>query len=564
MAKITLSNVLTLLGINSNFQKVKDELNNKVLYRNNPVGEPNTMETPLDMNGQRVFNLPLPLDLNEPARLADIANNASATALKNDLANTTDSNKGAALVGYNTETVKSFLDRFNYSNGTYRIKFSGGGQVFAFGRNSDNSGTQFQGLQIGGGDVSYGSNGVFAAPDGHYSWTRLQPTGNESTSELVIYNTSAQGIAQGVNATNQVNRISGSLFDSTWVGKKFYFNSTVYEVATFVNTSQITVQMVGGGGVSFSSTFNDTFNVARVNGSGICNVVGNNVIRVSGDPFIAFISSPFKMKINGSPVTVSAFTDTSHLTIAETLNLTNVAYEFSTDINNQLSTFRVQKTSGSNEENLSVFARYDGYHIRSFFSGSGKTLPIFMGNSSFTNIATYANGDTLIGGTYGSDAIRVLGPSGTIANRFDIQAATAGFSPAWRARGTDTNVGIGLDTQGTGDVVFTSASFGTLNLRVRGDGTGTLGFGYLAANGGFRAQEGSNKKQGTAVLIAGTVVVANTSVTANSRIFLTSQQDGGSPGFVRVSSRIASTSFTITSSSGTDTSTIAYQIFEPA
>ena len=84
------------------------------------------------------------------------------------------------------------------------------------------------------------------------------------------------------------------------------------------------------------------------------------------------------------------------------------------------------------------------------------------------------------------------------------------------------------------------------------------------AGGGFRVKEGSNAKQGTATLVAGTVTVANTSVTANSRIFLTSQADGGTPGFLRVSARVAATSFTITSSNGADTSTVAYLIMEPS
>jgi hypothetical protein len=84
------------------------------------------------------------------------------------------------------------------------------------------------------------------------------------------------------------------------------------------------------------------------------------------------------------------------------------------------------------------------------------------------------------------------------------------------------------------------------------------------AGKGLRVKEGSNAKQGTATLSAGSVTVSNTSVTANSRIFLTSQSDGGTPGFLRVSARSAGTNFTITSSSGSDTSTVAYQIFEPA
>lgn len=86
----------------------------------------------------------------------------------------------------------------------------------------------------------------------------------------------------------------------------------------------------------------------------------------------------------------------------------------------------------------------------------------------------------------------------------------------------------------------------------------------ITAGQGFKVKEGSNAKMGTATLVAGAVTVSNTSVTANSRIFLTSNVDGGTPGFLRVSARTASTSFTITSSSGTDTSTVAWLIVEPA
>lgn len=86
----------------------------------------------------------------------------------------------------------------------------------------------------------------------------------------------------------------------------------------------------------------------------------------------------------------------------------------------------------------------------------------------------------------------------------------------------------------------------------------------ITAGNGLRVAEGANARQGTAVLAAGSAVVANTSVTASSRIFLTSQADGGTPGFLRVSARVAATSFTITSSNAADTSTVAYEIYEPA
>lgn len=99
----------------------------------------------------------------------------------------------------------------------------------------------------------------------------------------------------------------------------------------------------------------------------------------------------------------------------------------------------------------------------------------------------------------------------------------------------------------------------------RSSGTIKLAAGNLdvnAAGSGLQVAEGSNAKQGASALTAGTVTVANTSVTATSRIMITGNADGGTPGFTRCSGRTAGTSFTITSGSGTDTSTDAWEIFE--
>jgi len=80
----------------------------------------------------------------------------------------------------------------------------------------------------------------------------------------------------------------------------------------------------------------------------------------------------------------------------------------------------------------------------------------------------------------------------------------------------------------------------------------------------LNVSEGTNKCMGTATLVGGTVTVSTTKVTANSRIFLTSNTDGGAPGWLRVSARTAATSFTITSSSATDTSSVSWLLVEPA
>lgn len=109
-------------------------------------------------------------------------------------------------------------------------------------------------------------------------------------------------------------------------------------------------------------------------------------------------------------------------------------------------------------------------------------------------------------------------------------------------------------------LLFTYVKINGVDTRIsRLDNTG---FRIQRIGSGFSAAEGSNAKQGVATLVAGSAVVANTSVTSTSRIFLTSQVDGGTPGFVRVSTRSVGTSFTITSSNAADTSTIAYEIFE--
>lgn len=111
-------------------------------------------------------------------------------------------------------------------------------------------------------------------------------------------------------------------------------------------------------------------------------------------------------------------------------------------------------------------------------------------------------------------------------------------------------------------VTTTSLAAGTTGVlnNVSFLSTGTVDISV--AGHGLQVAEGTNAKQGTATLTAGTVTVSNASVTATSRIFLTTQTPGGTVGSPYVSARTAGTSFTITSTSATDTSTVAYEIFE--
>lgn len=61
MAKITINPIASEFGsvasINNRFSQIADELNDKVLYRDNPLGEANEMQSDLDMNNHSLLNI---------------------------------------------------------------------------------------------------------------------------------------------------------------------------------------------------------------------------------------------------------------------------------------------------------------------------------------------------------------------------------------------------------------------------------------------------------------------------------------------------------------------------
>lgn len=193
------------------------------------------------------------------------------------------------------------------------------------------------------------------------------------------------------------------------------------------------------------------------------------------------------------------------------------------------------------------------------FSGTGSGVLALSGaNSNGSLSLTNSNGVSAAGK---ADLLLAENSAGSVAlgarvstdanNRWSVK--TDG-SMTWGPGSTTADTQLARNTTAGGGLVV---SAGTNGLQVQNGPIWVYTTGQ-----GFQVAEGSNAKQGTAVLVGGTKLVSNNSVTATSRIFLTSQVDGGTPGFLRVSARSAGTSFTITSSSGTDTSTVAYEIFE--
>lgn len=70
-------------------------------------------------------------------------------------------------------------------------------------------------------------------------------------------------------------------------------------------------------------------------------------------------------------------------------------------------------------------------------------------------------------------------------------------------------------------------------------------------------------RRGLVTLVAGSATVSLPSTTANTHVHLTIQAAGGTVGVPFVFSKTAGTGFTIHSSSGADTSTVAWSAVEP-
>lgn len=75
MSKVTpipVTSVFNTQAINENNRKFAEALNEGVLWRKNPEGEPNDMKNDLDMNEKRIYNLPEPVLDHEAARFKDL------------------------------------------------------------------------------------------------------------------------------------------------------------------------------------------------------------------------------------------------------------------------------------------------------------------------------------------------------------------------------------------------------------------------------------------------------------------------------------------------------------
>jgi hypothetical protein len=327
------------------------------------------------------------------------------------------------------------------------------------------------------------------SPEGHGNWNVFQSCQTNNPTELQVYPNAAEGIAEVTSGTNQVTRKTGTAFSTSWIGLPyFYYEGIAYRVATVVDATHLTVQSRDGGTVKWKNSASGTYYFLTTSVTATCDVNGTAVTRSSGQPFIPFYDLFY---INGIARTISKFNSPSSLTLSSNAGaLTGATCVQYKNINNELSTLRLQGLWGADEENFAITETPAGTLIQSTYAGSGKYRPIFIEDgedpvgtqqiflSIRPNPALGNAGALGIGGDTdtGNQAIEVT-PNPRSVNYWLIQGGSTGFAPSLACRGADSRVGCGIDMQGASTLSVTSHSFGNMEFEVFGNG----GTSWLAA-----------------------------------------------------------------------------------
>lgn len=181
-------------------------------------------------------------------------------------------------------------------------------------------------------------------------------------------------------------------------------------------------------------------------------------------------------------------------------------------------------------------------------------------------------GSSVVGGSINTASFQYAFIGGGLGNTASQNASAVVGGIGNQATGGGSFVGGGATNHATG---LYSMVLGGLNNTcgnnlssvIAGSGiTTSENFTAYASNlalwdgGVLKFYNASNNAVGSATLVGGTVTISNSLVQTGDLIFLTNIGAGGTVGVPAISAIVAGTSFTITSSSALDTSTIAYMI----
>jgi hypothetical protein len=213
-------------------------------------------------------------------------------------------------------------------------------------------------------------------------------------------------------------------------------------------------------------------------------------------------------------------------------------------------TFQIQNNGGDTSIGTLGSSGGSGVYLgqsaidRRMVISSGSGIDVVLNSTGATGQPLTINGS---GGSV------FFGASGTTNQAFSWSGGS-GLDRRMQIGGN--SIQVSLNSNGT--------SYQNLAIQTGGGnalvGSGSAGAGLQVSSSGTVM---SKVRHGTFVLSSGAATISDSNVTSSTRIFLTSQVDGGTPGWLRVSSRSVGVSFTVTSSSGSDTSTVGYVMIEP-
>lgn len=233
----------------------------------------------------------------------------------------------------------------------------------------------------------------------------------------------------------------------------------------------------------------------------------------------------------------------------------NLVFTSNSILSNLLSGFRLDSVTQS-ILNGNIIRLNAGYGINTAGTENNNIISNnIIRNNTAGAYAAMGAADKIFGnddGTAGVFAIKVpSGADGLVITNSSL-SGTRGWEFYPTTNGTDTDMNL-YEFAGTSGNRAVFKSGGTLQW---------LGDLQLTTAGkGLGIKSGTNCKAGSDTLVAGTKTVSNTSVTANSIVILNRKTAGGTTGDLSYTIS-AGSSFTINSTSNTDTSTIDFLIFE--
>lgn len=361
--------------------------------------------------------------------------------------------------------------------------------VLAVGRNGKNGVSSPQGLQVGGGDPTYGVGGMMLVADGNASFLTVRPSRLNSVNDSNFYNTAPGGRATPVVSTNKLHWQLGYKFDADWVGKRLSYGRSLYEVTAVNSDVELEVSwLFGADTVPFSAPMvveRSYTLVPYFSGSGTCDTNGTAMHVIEGDLCHQFVNpSYFTLLINGVEYVVDSLPDSTlrNWTLTTSAGVqSGVAFEWFAYIDNESTALHLEHMGSitGHEDNFNFFTSFYGNFIRAQ-QGLAEYRPIYIGNSTKQDsIYVDPSGFVSIAGSPGIEAARFIYDA-TCRNAWAIKGGAPGFGVSLQTFGSDANVNMAFDAKGDGDFIWTRNNFAGVALQLLGSAADT-GWPILAS-----------------------------------------------------------------------------------